>query len=485
LGNANAVNRADLFDQVPCGIVLLDRDLVIVDHNRAFTELHGEGIGRHCYTVCHARQSTCPDCVAQACLKDGCERSLEQTIRSRDGRRRYLLIQYRPLPDETGQLFQVAAIITDITERRRAEEDYRILFEQVPCYVSVLDADLKVIRTNDLYRRAFGEPAGRACFVVIKHRSDRCEVCPARRTLADGRVHTCDQVGTDRSGSPTHLIVSTAPLRRKAGRVTRIIKIGLDVTELRRLEAEQRDAERLAAVGQTVAGLAHAIKNILAGMEGGMYMARVGLRQNDADGIEQGWGMVERNVGRIGRLARDLLNFARDDELLLREVDPAALVRDAATLYVDLAEQFDCTVLTDIAPGVADAPLDPVGIHDALANLVANAIHACADVPADRRRVVLRLREEGTTLVFEVEDTGSGMTPDVKQRAFDAFFTTKGPRGTGVGLMAVRRVVERHGGTIGLTTQVGEGSTFRLALAREELAARRDAISDTESRQGG
>jgi len=211
--------RDALFEDLPCGVAVLDRDMHIVDHNRVFGEVFGVGQGRQCFDLCKSMSVTCPDCPAVKTLNDGRQRIHEETGRDAAGQAIHHLVQYTPLRDETGAITHVAAILTDLTATKRLRQEYQTLFEKVPCFVAVLNRDRRVVMANELFRRTFGEPRGEHCHTLFKQRATVCDDCPAEQTFLDGQSHTACHIGTARDGSPTTYLVSTAPLLRGDGEV--------------------------------------------------------------------------------------------------------------------------------------------------------------------------------------------------------------------------------------------------------------------------
>ena len=227
------------------------------------------------------------------------------------------------------------------------------------------------------------------------------------------------------------------------------------------------EAERLAAVGETVAGLSHTIKNITGGLDGGMFVLGKGIELEDAAYLKQGWELVRGNVDRIKTLSLDLLNFAKTDRLEYRQVNPEQPAREVFDLMRSRAQDHGMELILDVAGGLAPTQMDPVGIHQCLLNLVTNAIDACVDTePGDgAQRITLSVRalEEGG-VCYQVADTCCGMDERTKARLFQRFFSTKGERGTGIGLMLTRTIVHRHNGTIDVTSQPGRGACFTINL---------------------
>ena len=227
------------------------------------------------------------------------------------------------------------------------------------------------------------------------------------------------------------------------------------------------EAERLAAVGETVAGLSHTIKNITGGLDGGMFVLGKGIELEDAAYLKQGWELVRGNVDRIKTLSLDLLNFAKTDRLEYRQVDPEQPAREVFDLMRSRARDHGMELILDVAAGLATTQMDPVGIHQCLLNLVTNAIDACVDTePGDgAQRITLSVRPLADGgISYQVADTCCGMDERTKARLFQRFFSTKGERGTGIGLMLTRTIVHRHNGTIDVTSQPGRGACFTINL---------------------
>ncbi len=242
-----------------------------------------------------------------------------------------------------------------------------------------------------------------------------------------------------------------------------------DLRPIKQLEKDKLDAERLAAVGQTVAGLAHSVKNILMGLEGGMYMVDSGLKRQDQQRIAEGWEVLERNFTKTTTLVKDFLSFAKGRMPNVQKVNPNDLVQEIIDLYAESARQLGITLTATLAKSMKPAPLDPDGIHTCLTNLVSNAIDACQMSEGDDGCVEIKTREAKGSIIIEVTDNGAGIDYDIKKKIFTTFFTTKGGEGTGLGLLTTRKIVQEHGGYIAVESEPGTGSTFRMEFPRERL----------------
>jgi signal transduction histidine kinase len=233
-------------------------------------------------------------------------------------------------------------------------------------------------------------------------------------------------------------------------------------------------AERLAAMGETVAGLAHAIKNIAGGLKGGAFVVEKGLSLENSQYLQEGWRMVRDNVARIEQLSLDLLNIAKPGVPAFEEIDPCQPLQAVYTLLRPQAGQYGIELSMTTDPGLAPLAMEPEGIHRCLLNLVNNALDACAQEPrAEMPRISISCKGVPGAVVYQVADNGGGMDEALRAKLFQGFWTTKGSRGTGIGLMLTRKIVEAHHGEIQVTSEKGKGSTFTIRLPRRKPAAGR------------
>jgi PAS domain S-box-containing protein len=467
------------FHVVPFNVAVIDRDYNVVEANDNFTEYFGEWRGRKCYEVYKKLDHPCENCLSRNTFDDGETRVIDEIGIDRFGNQKHYVVQVAPLrKNETGEVRFVVEMSSDITETSRWQNEYQIIFDRVPCFITVIDSNYRIIRSNEAFRTRFGDVVGKYCYEVYKKRDSRCPECPARQTFKDGQVHSAYQLGIDKTGGKTHYVVSTSPLGRGSADIAHVIEISTDITETKKLEKEVIEAERLAAVGQTVAGLAHSVKNILMGLEGGKYIVSVGLKKDDKDVIAQGWEMLERNFDKTTSLVKDFLSFAKGKLPETELLNPNDLVQEIVDLYREVARQSSIELKADLSPEVIRAPLDPKGIHTCLTNLVSNAMDAC--LMSDRKdcSVIIRTREEDGNLIFEVEDTGAGIDYDIKKKIFTTFFTTKGGQGTGLGLLTTRKIVQEHGGKISVDSKPRKGALFRMVFPHDRLNMLHEAQKD-------
>lgn len=221
-------------------------------------------------------------------------------------------------------------------------------------------------------------------------------------------------------------------------------------------------AERLAAMGQTIATLSHHVKNILQGIRGGSYLIEEGLKVADPEVIRKGWKIVEKNQEKISNLVMDMLTFSKEREPEMVPADLNEVTGDVVELMT--ARAADAAVALEFHPDstMPQVSFDPDALHRAILNVVTNAIDACAQ--REGARVTVRAeyaRAEKLARVI-VEDNGEGIPPGDLRKIFSLFESRKGSRGTGLGLPVSRKILQEHGGDVRVESTPNVGSRFFL-----------------------
>ncbi len=241
------------------------------------------------------------------------------------------------------------------------------------------------------------------------------------------------------------------------------------------------DAERMAAVGQTVAGISHSIKNIAGGLSGGAFVVEKGLEFDDPQYLRQGWRMVRGNVEKIARLSLDLLNYSRSAKIRVQRCDPNDPVKEVVELMRPRAEEEGIALHLKMDMELKPIYFDPDAVHLALLNLVTNALDACCEGSGGGSTVSLTTsRIPGWGVEYRVCDTGCGMDAGTREKLFQAFFTTKGSQGTGIGLMMTQNVIEKHMGTVSVRSKEGAGSEFIIRLPKQCAANKEEVLYEIE-----
>lgn len=477
-------------DVIPCYVSVQDRHLRIVETNEAFRHDFGDAIGEHCFRVYKQREAPCGDCPVLKTFEDGERHSSEETVITRAGDRAEMIVYSTPIRDQGGQVALVTETSTNITSIKKLQTEleqtrqyYSRLFDIVPCYISIQDRDLRIIECNRLHRQEFGEQTGKHCYDAYKRRAAPCTNCPVIKTFADGQVHTSEEVVVTREGHHADVVVLTSPILDPRGGITSVMEVSTNITEIKR-------EHRLAMVGLAVAGIAHRLKNVLMGLEGGALMINAGFESSDAATLGDGRQMMERNVAKMGRIVRDLLYCSKEHRPRLQpDVCPAAVVREVHQLYRARTREDGIDLQLDLDGAPDAAVVDPEGLHRLVENLTTNAIDACRFDPAMSQKhhvIILRCHKgSGSETVIEVADNGAGIPEAIRKDVFRGFFSTKGTQGTGLGLLVAQKVVEEHGGRISFASTEGDGTTFTVVLPDIERSGDRTRTRGDSDEQEG
>jgi len=337
-----------------------------------------------------------------------------------------------------------------------ADDQSRRLLDALPYYVTLQDRDLSVLWSNSLSRRDFGDPSGKKCYELFRIDKTRCSDCPVRKTFSDGQVHNEELTLTVKNGSRVNLLVYTSPLTNENGKTVSAVWTAVNITSVKDIQ------KQMILLGQTVAGMAHSIKNIMMGLEGGIYVVNKGIEAKNQDEVKEGWEMVLLNFDKISHIVKDIVYCSKEREPNLQKIEPNRVVHEVYDLFKDLARSYSVKIRLDLDDNLKEAVLDPDGLHTVLSNLVTNAMDACKiDLWKDEHLIEIRTKKgKNGSVIFEVADNGIGIAKKLKEHVFEDFFTSKGDKGTGLGLMVTQKILREHGGAITFRSRPGEGTTF-------------------------
>ncbi len=223
-------------------------------------------------------------------------------------------------------------------------------------------------------------------------------------------------------------------------------------------------AERLAAMGQTIATLSHHIKNILQGIRGGSYLIEEGLKANETDVIQKGWDIVDKNQEKISNLVMDMLSFSKEREPDMSPNDLNQVVFDVVELMQSRASDMGVELKGKASRDMPILSFDNEGMHRAILNVVTNAIDACENQDGALVRAYTEYAPDESLAKIIIEDNGTGIAPEDVQKIFSVFESRKGSRGTGLGLPVSQKILKEHNGDIRVESQPDEGSRFVLEL---------------------
>lgn len=252
---------------------------------------------------------------------------------------------------------------------------------------------------------------------------------------------------------------------------------GMAVEETRYYQALLQ-AEKLAAVGQTIAALSHHIKNIMQGVRFGSDMVRIGLKDNDNSLLLKGWRLVEKNQAKIDDLILDMLSYSKDREPLYEPTNLNSLVREVIEVVRGRAGEAGVSIDWQPDSKLPTVSCDPDGIQHALLNVISNAVDAVSEIDDGKVEIVSQLSSQESRVEIVIRDNGPGIPKEMLGEIFKPFISTKGSKGTGLGLPVSRKILREHGGDIVAENAEPNGCrfTFSLPISDKESADSSDSV---------
>lgn len=470
-----------IFDQAPCSILLIDRSFHIVKINQTLRDMMGSIEGEYCYKGLKGADQKCAECTARLTFADGLLHTGHHSWNTRSGNTVHTHAITVPVRMADGSFDVVMEMAVDITQTLKLEEGLKFAHTFLETMVSTsMDS---IFALNDKGKVTIFNPAACEFFKVKKNRViSREEIACmmpegflAQVSKGSGHVYLPETLVKTIAGEEVPVRLIGYQLMYEGKPIGMACSLQ-DLREIRKLEKEKLEAERLAAVGQTVAGLAHGIKNLITALDGGMYMLNSGLGKGSIDRIQKGIEMLSRNIERISLFVKAFLGFSMGREIHVKISNPAEIAKEVVDLYSVKAMELGIELKNECVGNIPPAPIDYESMHECLTNLVGNAIDACTMSDKGKKyQVIVRTFEEAGNINYEIIDNGCGMDYEVKKKVFTSFFTTKGLGGSGLGLLMTKKIVQEHGGRIELHSEPGEGTVFRITLPRKRLPKTIDA----------
>ena len=483
----NEARFTELFETLQEGIYIVTPDDRILDANPALVRMLGYSSKDD--LLAHSVADILPDVEQRRMLRQEVDsqpmlQGRELTLIRKDGNAIVCLNTAAVVRDGTGKAVRYHGALMDITERREMErrlyqqqEFARRLVDSFPDLILVLDAAGRYTFTSPRVKDVLGYEPEEYDMQELGERThveDRAplqalfgEFVAGRKSFASLEIRVRHKQGEWR-----RIRCHFSPLFAETGRIDGVIISGRDVTELKRLEEQLIQAEKLAAMGQMLAGVAHELNNPLTAILGvtELLRERAGIDESSKRQLD----LTHRQARRAARIVQNLLEFSRPAAPQKLSLDVNSLIERTLQLHEHSLRRNNVEVEFISQPSLQQVVGDANQLIQVFLNLITNAEHAIREA-RESGRINIRLGQIGGHVSVTVQDDGIGIPAEALPRIFDPFYTTKRPGGgTGLGLSICMSIVKEHGGSIDVETLPAGGSAFTVFLPIAITAGDRD-----------
>jgi len=340
-----------------------------------------------------------------------------------------------------------------------AEQQLENIFESMSDMVYFNSSDYVVKRINKAVMKKLGLPSeqilGRKCYELFHGTTEPYEKCPHHKTVNTRKAYV-EELDDPHFGG-TYL-TSSSPIFDTTGEFIGSVHVVRDITELKQLQKKVGMSEKMAALGEVAAKVAHEIRNPLVSVGG--FAKRL---EKKLDGNPKEYaGIIVKEVSRLEGLLREILGFVKEMRLAREQVNINTITAEIVQLMKADLEERSIILHEEYRP-LPDVFVDPHRIKEALMNIITNAVQALQGTGA----ITVRTYAAGDDVVFEARDTGRGIPAEEMDSIFNPFFTTKSS-GTGLGLAITHRIIQEHNGRIEVESEVDKGTVFRVYIPIKE-----------------
>jgi PAS domain S-box-containing protein len=483
----------NVFEAIRDGISVLDRDLNVIKTNQWMEEMyshHDTLTGCKCFAVFQQRSEPCPWCPALKTLKTGRTHTEIIPYPSAETPRGWIELTAFPVKNESGEVINVIEYVKDITARKIAEDSliesekhYQELFDSVIEGIAVIDENEIIRFVNPALVNIFGENSenamlGKNFFDHFPEDQKKLIAKLSEKSKA-GKTSQYESEILTADGKTKHLFVSITPRFDANRKFSGAFCTVLDITDNKRLRELESRAERLETAATIAGQVAHDFNNLLAPL-----MAYPEFIRDELPGGNPALEFIddiENAAKKISEINQDLLTMGRRVHYNQQVIDLNKIVLQAARDMESTQDGF--RIETDLEENLMKIKGGASQIHRALTNLLTNARDAMhkkdkaliktENYYSDDSMIALSKVPKGEYVKLTISDSGTGIHPDIIEKIFDPFFSTKTAdrkRGTGLGLSVVEAVVKDHRGHIDINSKVGDGTSFFIyfPITREE-----------------
>jgi two-component system, cell cycle sensor histidine kinase and response regulator CckA len=486
-----------LFDLMPAMIFFKDTKNGILRVNKRFAETVGksvEEIEGKPYLEIESEEAAMFYADDLEVIQSGLPKlGIVETIRNREGQEIWMQTDKVPVCDKDGQVVGIVVMCQDITERKRAEQTLLLLNSAVlqsKESILITDAELdqpgpRVIFVNPAFTKMTGytaeETIGKTPRILQGPHTDKTVLSRLRQNLARGEVFEGEAINYRKDGTEFDLEWQVAPIRSASGTITHFLAMQRDITVRKRLEAKLVQSQKMETVGKLAGGVAHEFNSIMTAIIGQSELLLDDLSTGSP--LTKNATEIRKAAVRAATLTRQLLAYGRKQFLKPEIIDLNRLIASMEGMFHHLMGGDVDTQMVP-GPGLHAVRADAGQLEQVIMNMAINAHEAMpnggkfmletANISFDQESVGHYPElKSGDYVMLALTDTGMGMSPEVKARVFEPFFSTKAVgQGTGLGLSTCYGIIKQSGGHISVYSELARGATFKIYLPQVEQQAK-------------
>jgi len=284
----------------------------------------------------------------------------------------------------------------------------------------------------------------------------------------DLAVKSLKYEATDFITKPINVDALEIALKRVQDKITMKQQLKQYTENLEALVREKIELQdHLSSLGLMIGSISHGIKGLLTGLDGGMYLLDSGFSKENQSQIAEGWEIVKMMIDRIRKLVLDILYYAKERDLKWEQLDVFSFASDVARVLEPKIRECNIAFVKQFDKTVGEFEIDAGYVHSALMNILENAMDACTrDTAKKDHKIVFSVRQDKKHIIFEVFDNGIGMDRATTEKIFTPFFSSKGRKGTGLGLYISNKIIQQHGGQIQVKSTPGQLTLFTIKIPK-------------------
>ena len=472
-----------LFELVPCLISVQDRDYKLVSYNQEFKHKFNPKPGEFCYAAYKGRSSKCELCPVEKTFADGRPHISEERGLSKDGTPSHWIVTTSPVKNKQGEIVAAMEMSLDITERkfleeelRKSEEKYYAIFDNIPNPVFVLDTrSLEILDCNTSVESVYGfakEELISKSFLILFKEEAKAYYAP----LLKDSTELNQVIHESKTGDTLYVNIRISPSEYAGEKV--FLVTTSDITKRLLTEQQLIQASKMATLGEMATGVAHELNQPLAVIKTAsrFFMKKIGKKEKIKDDILFTMASeIDSYVDRATRIITHMRDFGRKTDFTLEKFQVNDILESALQI---LGQQFKVrgiAVQWQLQPDIPRIKADPGRLEQVFINLLINARDAIdekwqsAPASADQKKITLKTRSTGDTVIVAICDNGGGIPDSVANRIFEPFFTTKKVgHGTGLGLSISYGIIQECSGSIEAISHTGDGTCFEMKFPTAE-----------------